>query len=175
MRKTLLLLLAGFLMNRNAALSQTEIQVYSKAEVDSVWFNYYPRMIPMKVSPPKDSISETPLYRLVLRANKEWSETNVLSWDDFIPVHAADIGSNSTISIESRKTLAFLKYGNTDYPYTNITVHMVPGRSFYDPFMADEWELRCNRVLFDMAELSAREAVRACTARQETAGDSMGG
>lgn len=173
MRKTLLLLIAGFLMNRNAAFSQTEIQVYFKAEVDSVWINYYPSMIPMKVSHPNDSIPDTPLYRLVFRANKEWSQTNVLSWDDFIPIHAADIGSNSTISIESRKTLAFLKYGNTDYPYTNITVHMVPGRSFYDPFMADEWELRYNRVLFDMAELSAREAVRTYNANQETAGDIM--
>ena len=73
--------------------------MYSKAEVDSVWINYYPRMIPMKVSHPKDSIPETPLYRLVLIANKEWSQTNVLSWDDFIPVHAGDIGCGVELGV----------------------------------------------------------------------------
>ena len=171
MRKTLLLLIAGFLMNRNVAFSQTEPQVYSRAEIDSVWIQYYPRIIPMKVTPRTDTIPDDPLYRLVFKARKQWSETDTLSWDDFIPVLASEIGSNSTISITSREVSTLFKYGNTEYPYTNLTVEMAPGRSFYDPFKADEWELRYNQVLFDLAELSAREAVRTYNKSQDATGD----
>jgi len=171
MRKTLLLLIAGFLMNRNVAFSQTEIQAYSMAEIDSVWLNYYHTMIPMKVTPRTDTIPRDPLYRLVFRTHKKWSKTDTLTWNDFIPVLSGEIDSNSTIRITSRRSSAFLKYGNTDYPYTNLTVEMEPGRSFYDLYRADEWELRYNQVLFDLAELSAREAVRTYNANQETAND----
>lgn len=171
MRNTLLLLIAGFLINRNVAFSQTEIQAYSMAEIDSVWFNYYHTMIPMKVTPRTDTIPDDPLYRMVFRAHKKWSKTDALTWNDFIPVLSGEIDSNSTIRITSRRSSDFLKYGNTDYPYTNLTVEMEPGRSFYDLYRADEWELRYNQVLFDMAELSAREAVRTYNANQETADD----
>ena len=171
MRNTLLLLIAGFLINRNVAFSQTEIQAYSMAEIDSVWLNYYHTMIPMKVTPRTDTIPDDPLYRLVFRTHKQWSETDTLTWNDFIPVFSGEIDSNSTIRITSRRSSDFLKYGNTDYPYTNLTVEMEPGRSFYDLYRADEWELRFNQVLFDIAELSAREAVRTYNANQETADD----
>ena len=138
------------------------------AEIDSVWIHYFPIQYAMKRNAQMDSITDSPLYRLVSRWHKEWSETSVLSWDDFIPVDASEIGSNSTISITASVSMGFFKYRNTDYSYKNLTVAMDPGRSYYDPYKVDEWELRYDKVLFDLAELSAREAVRACNSKQDT-------
>ena len=159
MKKLSLFLFAGLLLICNATYSQTEVQVYSLAEIDSVLLRYSYQHIPMKVPARADSITESPLYRLMFRANREWSGTDALSWDDFIPVSADDTGSNSTVSISATENYGYFKYRNTDYPFRNLTVHVKPGRSYYDPFRADEWDLRYNNVLFDMAELSAREAI----------------
>ena len=165
-------LIVSLLLTCSIAFSQTEVHVYSMAEIDSVRIHYFPIPLYIKRGTQMDTISQTPLYRLVSRWKKEWSETPVLSWDDFIPVDSREIGSNSVICITTRVSSDFLKYGNnTDYTYENLTVAMDPSRSYYDPNKADEWDLRYNKILFDLAELSAREAVRTCNRSQDTAGD----
>ena len=91
---------------------------------------------------------------------KQWSETDPLSWDDFIPVSADETGSNSTVSFYASDLSSLFEYRNTDYSFKNLIIYVKRGSSYYDPFRVDEWDLRYNQVLFDMAELSAREAVR---------------
>lgn len=163
------ILVAGLLHICSIAHSQTEVQVYTLAEIDSVWNNYLYLQYSMKILPhTTDSITHSPLYRLVFQEMKEWSETTDLSWDNFIPVNTNEIGSNSTIKIQESVSFRLLKYRNTDYSYKDLTVSMIPGRSYYDPAKADDWDLRYNKVLFDIAELSAREAVKAYNSSQDT-------
>ena len=162
-------LVAGLSLICSTAYSQTEVQVYTLAEIDSVWLNYGYLQYTMKIPPrTSDSITHSPLYRLVFQGIMEWSETTDLSWDNFIPVSADETGSNSTIKIQESDNIRLLKYRNTDYSYKDLTVFMIPGRSYYDPSKADDWDLRYNKVLFDIAELSAREAVRAYNSSQDT-------
>ena len=154
-------LITGLLITCSTAYAQQEVQVYSLAEIDSVRLHYSHLQFAMKLPDHSDSITSTPLYRLVFQKGKEWSETDALSWDDFIPVSADEIGSNSTVSFYASEISNSFEYRNTDYPFRNLIVYVRRGSSYYDPFRADEWDLRYNQVLFDMAELSAREAVKA--------------
>lgn len=159
-------LFAGLLLTFSTAYSQTEVQVYTLAEIDSVWPHYqFSMKIPLHTT---DSITLSPLYRLVFQGIIEWSEAPNLSWDNFIPVSADETGSNSTIKIQESEKLGLFKYRNTNYSYKDLTVSMIPGRSYYDPAKAGDWDLRYNKVLFDIAELSAREAVRAYNSSQDT-------
>lgn len=161
MKKSLLLSsVAGLLLTCITAYSQTEVQVYSLAEIDSVRLHYGYLQFAMKLPNHSDSITDTPLYRLVFQNKKQWSETDPLSWDDFIPVSANETGSNSTVSFYASDMSSLFEYRNTDYSFKNLIIYVKRDSSYYDPFRVDEWDLRYNQVLFDMAELSAREAVR---------------
>lgn len=94
-------LFAGLLLTFSTAYSQTEVQVYTLAEIDSVWPHYqFSMKIPLHTT---DSITLSPLYRLVFQGIIEWSEAPNLSWDNFILVSADETGSN--IGQRSRKSL----------------------------------------------------------------------
>jgi len=162
-------LVTGLLLTCSTAFSQSEVQVYSMAEIDSVWLHFGYLQYPMKTpTHTTDSTTHSPLYRLVFQRILDWSETSDLSWDNFIPVSADETGSNSTIKIQESVNLRLFKYRNTDYSYKDLTVSMIPGRSYYDPTKADDWDLRYNKILFDIAELSAREAVRGYNSSLDT-------
>lgn len=153
-------LITGLLLTCNTAYSQTDVQVYTLAEIDSIRLHYDHSHYSMKYPENMDSIPHSPLYRFVFQGIREWSETADLSWEYFIPISADEIGSNSTISITAIDRPSYFKYRNTDYQFKNLTVYIKSGFCYYDPAKADDWDLRYNQVLFDMAELSAREAVR---------------
>lgn len=163
-------LIAGLLITCSTAYAQQEVQVYSLAEIDSVRLHYGHLQFAMKLPAHTDSITDTPLYRLVFQRMKKWSDTDALSWDDFIPVSADETGSNSTVSFYASDMSSLFEYRNTDYPFRNLVIYVRPSYSYYDPIRADEWDLRYNQVLFDMAELSAREAVTAYN-KDNTKGD----
>ena len=139
MKKSLLLSsVAGLLLTCITAYSQTEVQVYSLAEIDSVRLHYGYLQFAMKLPNHSDSITDTPLYRLVFQNKKQWSETDPLSWDDFIPVSANETGSNSTVSFYASDMSSLFEYRNTDYSFKNLIIYVKRDSSYYDPFRVDD-------------------------------------
>ena len=87
---------------------------------------------------------------------KSWND-GPLTWDDFQTRHLpADTKKVSEITImSSRPDYERMKIGNTRFYYGRMNVYMDRLLSWYDPDKTDEWQLRYNQVIFDMAQLSA--------------------
>lgn len=86
---------------------------------------------------------------------KSWSE-GPLTWQDFQTRHLpADTKKISEIYVRSRAEYERMKIGNARFYYANVYVSMDKLLSWYDPDKADEWLLRYNQVVFDMAQLYA--------------------
>ena len=88
-----------------------------------------------------------------------WNESKDLTWDDFTPQHGLEGKTRSNISIYLCPEYHDQKIRNTYYYWYEYQVAVNPDKSIYDPESATGWELRYNNVLFDIAELSAREVL----------------
>lgn len=86
-----------------------------------------------------------------------WNESKDLTWDDFTPQHGLEGKTSSNISIYLCPEYHDRKIRNTYYYWYEYQVAVNPNKSFYDPESATGWELRYYNLLFDIAELSARE------------------
>ena len=86
---------------------------------------------------------------------KHWND-GPLTWQDFQTRHTpADTKKVSEIYVLSQMDYEKMKIGNTRFYYAKIQVSMDRLLSWYDPDKADEWLLRYNQVVFDMAQLYA--------------------
>ena len=87
---------------------------------------------------------------------KPWN-SGPLTWGDFQQRHLpADTKKISDISILSSRTdFEKMKIGNTKFSYARVNIFMDRLLSWYDPDKADDWQLRYNQVIFDMAQLYA--------------------
>lgn len=88
---------------------------------------------------------------------RPWSDGN-LTWNDFQVRHVpADSKKISEIYVFSDTEYDRKKVGNTLFTYVNIDVYIDKLLSWYDPDKADEWQLRYNRIIFDLAQISAKK------------------
>ena len=86
---------------------------------------------------------------------KSWNDSP-LTWQDFQVRHLpAGTKTVSLLSVTSRSETEIMIIGNTKFPYVRINAYMDRLLSWYDPDKSDEWQLRYNQVVFDMAQLYA--------------------
>lgn len=88
-----------------------------------------------------------------------WNESKDLTWDDFTPQHGLEGKTSSNISIYLCPEYHDRKIRNTYYYWYEYLVAVNPNSSKFNPVTATAWELRYYNVMFDIAELSAREVL----------------
>ena len=88
-----------------------------------------------------------------------WNESKDLTWDDFTPLQGLEGKTRSNISIWLCPEYHDRKIRNTYYYWCEYQVAANPNKSYYNPETATDWELRYYNLLFDIAELSAREVL----------------
>ena len=88
-----------------------------------------------------------------------WNESKDLTWDDFTPLQGLEGKTSSNISIWLCPEYHDRKIRNTYYYWYEYQVAANPNKSYYNPETATDWELRYYNLLFDIAELSAREVL----------------
>lgn len=90
-------------------------------------------------------------------AAKFWSE-GPLTWADFQPRHVPDDSEQiSEIRVFTYYDNEKRKTGNVRYTYRTINVYVDNLLSWYDPDKADEWQLRYNQIIFDLAHIYAKK------------------
>lgn len=88
-----------------------------------------------------------------------WNESKDLTWDDFTPQHGLEGKTSSNISIYLCPEHHDRKIRGTYYYWYEYLVAVNPNSSKFNPVTATAWELRYYNVMFDIAELSAREVL----------------
>lgn len=81
----------------------------------------------------------------------------ILTWDDFTSASADSIGMNSHLVVGVTQALV-MGENNTHRDYWSVEVDKESSK--YDPSKVTDWDLRYNQVLYDMALLSMKQALK---------------
>ena len=85
------------------------------------------------------------------------SPRTILTWDDFTPASADSIGMNSHLVVGVTQALV-MRENNTYCDLWSVDVDKEGSK--YDPSKVTDWDLRYNQILYDMALLSMKQALK---------------
>lgn len=89
---------------------------------------------------------------------KEWNKDNPLEWNDFSIRHLPDSQSAySDLSLNLTTVITTTRKRNLIIKIRNAELTMNKLLSWYDPDRCDNWELRKQQVIFDIAEYHRRQ------------------